>query len=216
MPAPGNSRRAKGSSHRQPGGRPHVECGRLGATNTKAAQQTATRRWLVVIAVVVGAAVLLTGLALVVAGFLIGAGHDEEEFGACECPITKAVAGSIDWAGTGDRPSMSVSVLEDARPYVSLTYGSDSDPTAAFDSLVARLTAAGYEPTVWPSPFDEDLPMASVSDGAQRWGLTFEIAPPVRDDLSPTFRLNLVVRAPDQAAETVLDDLADAVGRHSS
>ncbi len=197
-------------------GRVDVESGGLDSQNAYATQEAARRRWPRNLAMLVGAAVLLPGLALIVAGFLRGAGHHEEEFSPCECPITEAAAGSIDWAGTGDRPSMSLSILEGEGPFVWLSYGADTDPTAAFESLDKRLSAAGYEPTMRPSLLDEDGLIGAVSDAAQRWHLTFEIIRPVGDNVSPTFRLTLLVLVPDEAAGSVLDDLAAAVGRLAS
>lgn len=108
---------------------------------------------------------------------------------------------------------MSLSVLEGAGPFVSLSYGAGTDAKAAFDSLDERLTAAGYEPTMRPSLLDEDSLIGEVSDESQEWRLTFEIIRPLRDDVAPTFRLTLLVLAPDDAAGRVLDDLAEAVGR---
>ena len=67
-----------------------------------------------------------------------------------------------------------------------------------------------------PSLLDEDGLIGAVSDAAQRWHLTFEIIRPLGDDVSPTFRLTLLVLVPDEAAGSVLDDLAVAVGRLSS
>jgi hypothetical protein len=185
----------------------------LDSENANATQEAARRRWPRTLAIVVGAALLLPGLALIVAGFLMGAGHDEEEFSPCECPTTEAAAGSIDWAGTGDRPSLSLSVLEGVGPFAQLSYGASTDPTAAFDSLVERLSAAGYDPTMRPSLLDDDGLIGEVADEARRWRLTFEINRPLRDDVSPTFRLTLLVLAPDGEAGRVLDDLATAVGR---
>jgi hypothetical protein len=157
-----------------------------------------------------GFTVVVAVLALMVGGFLRGAGHTEDESG-CECPLSEAAAGSIDWAGTGDTPMLHSTAVEGGRFVIRLRYGPDTDAVAAFRTLAAHLGDV-YRPDLETSGVGANR-VGQLEDPAGRWRLVFQTDRFSGDDFPVTFHVVVSVRVPDEEAETALEELAIAVGR---
>ena len=157
-----------------------------------------------------GLAVVMAVLALLVGGFLRGAGHTEDDEAGCECPLSEAAASSIDWAGSGHTPMLNSTAVEGGF-VIRLSYPSDTEPAASFTALAARLDDA----------YGSDLETSGVGayrvglleDSAGQWRLVFQTDRFSGDNFPVTLHVVLSIRVPDEEAETALEELAVAVGR---
>jgi hypothetical protein len=155
-------------------------------------------------------AVVVAVLALLVGGFLRGAGHTEDDESGCECPLSEAAASSIDWAGTGDTPMLNSTAVE-GRFVIRLSYPSDTEPAASFTSLATHLDGA-YGSRLETSGAGAHR-VGELEDSAGQWRLVFQTDRFSGDDFPVTLHVVLSIRVPDEEAETALKELGVAVGR---
>jgi len=180
-------------------------------TTTKAERARPKRRQRSVTALASGLVVVVAVLVLMVGGFLRGAGHTEDDESGCECPLTEMVAGSIDWSGTGNTPTLHSTAVEGEGIVVRQRFRSDTDPAAAFRSLEATLGET-YGPDLETSGVGASR-VGELEDPAGHWRLVFQTDRFSGDDLPVTLHVILTVRVPDEHAADVLEELAAVVGR---
>jgi hypothetical protein len=173
-------------------------------------EKRSTARWWGGLVVAVVVVLALAALALIIGGFLRGAGHDEDEASGCDCPMTEAAVGSIDWAGTGDTPQADATALAGGGASILVRYGPDTDPATAFRSLTTRLGDA-YGSNLETRVAGTNR-VGEVEDPAGRWRLVFQTDRFSGDEFPVTFHVVVTSLVPDAQAKAALDGLAEAVG----